>query len=69
MDFIDAVINFLNVTDSTSLLKKNFEILKGKDEYPGERIKAFLSLFILLICYIAILIGLIYILSIFIKNK
>lgn len=67
MDLIDAIINFFNVTDSTSLLKKNFEILKDEDEYLGERIKAFFSLFILIVCYVAIVMVLIYILSNFLK--
>ena len=41
MDILDAIINFFNVTDSTNLLKKNWTIFFDKNEYLGERIKAF----------------------------
>jgi hypothetical protein len=63
MDFLDAIINFFNVTDSTNLLKKNWTILYDKNEYLGERIKAFFSFFILTILYISLIVLLIYIIK------
>jgi len=41
MDILEIIINFFNVTDSSNLVNKNWIILSNKNEYLGERIKAF----------------------------
>ena len=57
MDILDTLVNFFRVTDSSSLLKVNFETLRDKEEYLGERIKAFFSLLLLIICYICLIVA------------
>jgi hypothetical protein len=63
MDILDAIINFFNVTDSTNLLKKNWTILFDKNEYLGERIKAFFLFFILTILYVFLIVLVIYLIK------
>jgi len=63
MDILDAIINFFKVTDSTNLLKKNWIILHDRNEYLGERIKAFFSIFILTILYIFLIALIIYLIK------
>ena len=68
MDILDALINFFRVTESSSLLKVNFETLRDKEEYLGERIKAFFSLVLLIICYFCIIVAIYYLINYFLKN-
>ncbi|MBA4154955.1 MAG: hypothetical protein C0512_11505 [Flavobacterium sp.] len=71
MDFLDIIINFFNVTDSSSLFKKNWTIIFDRDEYLGERIKSFFIFVMLILAYIFIFVFVIYLINyIFqIKNK
>jgi hypothetical protein len=69
MDILDLIINFFNVTGSSSLLKKNFTTFNDKEEYLGERIKSFFLLVILMICYVLTLICLIYLIAYLLSNK
>lgn len=62
MDFVDALINFFRVTDSSSLLNVNFETLRDKEQYLGERIVAFFQILILITLYIFIVTVIVYIL-------
>ncbi|CAM3976640.1 hypothetical protein FLAN108750_02725 [Flavobacterium antarcticum] len=68
MDILDALINFFRVTDSSSLLKVNFETLRDKEEYLGERIKAFFSIVLLIICYICLIVTMYYLINYFVTN-
>ena len=68
MDFLDALVNFFRLTDSSSLLKVNFETLRDKEEYLGERIKAFFSLLLLIICYICLIVAMFYLINYLVKN-
>ena len=68
MDILDAFINFFRVTDSSSLLNVNFETLANKKEYLGERIKAFFSLALLIICYICLIVAIIYLINYLVTN-
>jgi hypothetical protein len=65
MDFISALLDFLNLTDNTHYLGKAYEKLTDKNEYLGERILSFLSLLITLIAFLF----LIYIIYIIIKKQ
>lgn len=60
MDIPDLIINLLNLTDSENLIKKNWNILSDKNEYLGERIISFLAFTILIICYIAFIFGIMF---------
>ncbi|TDW47039.1 hypothetical protein EV144_10555 [Flavobacterium sp. 270] len=57
MDFLDILINFFNVTDNSNLIKINFEKFTDKNEYFGERIKSFVSFTIMILCIIALVFG------------
>ena len=63
MDILDIIINFFNVTDSSNLINKNWIILSDKNEYKGERIKAFFSFLILVILYLFIITFIIYLIK------
>jgi hypothetical protein len=52
MDILDFIINFLNITDSVNLVKKNWDILSDKNEYLGERIKSFFAFIFLILTYL-----------------
>jgi hypothetical protein len=65
MDFISALLDFLNLTDNTHYVRKAYEKLTDKNEYLGERILSFLSLLITLIAFLF----LIYIIYIIIKKQ
>jgi hypothetical protein len=60
MDILDIIINFINVTDSENLVKKNWDILSDKNEYLGERIISLFAFTLLIICYIALIFGIIF---------
>jgi len=49
MDFLTAILDFLNVTDNSHYIKKDIEKLSDKNEYLGPRILSFLSLLLTLI--------------------
>jgi hypothetical protein len=49
MDFLTAILDFLNVTDNSHYIKKDIEKLSDKNEYLGSRILSFLSLLLTLI--------------------
>ena len=61
MDILDAIINFLNITDSANLVKKNWNTLADENEYLGERIKSFLAFIFLIITYLFLIIFSLYI--------
>jgi hypothetical protein len=63
MDFLDIIINFFNVTDFSSFLKKNWRIIIDKEEYLGERIKSFLIFVLLTVAYICIFVFVIYLIN------
>jgi hypothetical protein len=63
MDILDIIINFFNVTDSSNLINKNWIILSDKNEYQGERIKAFFLFLILIILYLFIITFIIYLIK------
>ncbi|GAA4044564.1 hypothetical protein GCM10022388_07290 [Flavobacterium chungnamense] len=63
MDVLDIIINFINVTDSSNLINKNWIILSDKNEYQGERNKAFFSFLILIILYLFIITFIIYLIK------
>lgn len=63
MDFLDIIINFFNVTDSSSLLKKNWRIVFDKEEYLDERIKSFIIFVLLTVAYIFIFVFVIYLIN------
>ncbi len=68
MDILDTLVNFFRVTDSSSLLKVNFETLLDKEEYLGERIKALFSLLLLIICYICLIVAMFYLINHLVTN-
>ncbi len=63
MDILDLILNFLNLTDSNGILKKNWTIFTNKNEYPWERIKSFISFSILILTYLTLIIGITYLIS------
>lgn len=48
MDFVEILMNLLNLDDKSNLFKIHFEKFTNKYEYKGESIKSFI-LFILLV--------------------
>jgi hypothetical protein len=52
MDYLDALFNFLNITDNSHYLRKDYDALIDKKEYLGKRILSFLSILITLIAII-----------------
>jgi hypothetical protein len=46
MEILDTIINFLNVTDNTHYIRKDYDKLIDKNEYLGTRIFSFLSILI-----------------------
>lgn len=67
MDFLDFIINFLNIIDNSSLIRVNFEKFRDPNEYIGERVIGFISFAILLFLYIAMVLGIIYLAYHFLK--
>lgn len=65
MDFLTAIVDFLNVTDNSNYIKKDIKKLLDKNEYLGPRILSFLSLIITLIAIIFF----IYLIYLIIKQK
>lgn len=57
MGFLEILSNLLNLTTSTNLFKIHFEKFTDKNEYLGERIKSFISFTILTLCFIALVLG------------
>jgi hypothetical protein len=49
MDFLSAILDFLNVTDNCYYIKKDIKRILDKNEYLGPRILSFLSLTITII--------------------
>lgn len=49
MDFLTAVVDFLNVSDNSHYIKKDIKKLFDRNEYLGSRIFSFLSLLLTLI--------------------
>jgi hypothetical protein len=41
MDILDAIINFLNITDSVNLVKKKWNTLSDENEYLGKELNSF----------------------------
>ena len=48
MDFLTAILDFLNVTDNSHYIKKDIENLSDKNEYLGQRMLILLSLLLTL---------------------
>jgi len=55
MDYLTILFDFLNVLDSKNILKEKWNILTDKNEYKGTRFFAFLSVFLLVILYFALI--------------
>lgn len=68
MDFLDAIINFFNVTNNSNLLKIYFKRFTDNDEYRGERILSFILFIILTFCYIALVFGILFLIYKFFKQ-
>lgn len=68
MDFLDAIINFFNVTDNSNLVKIYFEKFTDNNEYIGERILSFILFIILIFCYIALVFGILFLIYKFFKQ-
>jgi len=56
MDFVEIVMNLLNLDDKSNLFKIHFEKFTDKNEYTGERIKSFILFTVLLLSSIALII-------------
>jgi len=67
MDYLDLIINFFNVTNNSGLVRKNFDRFRDSDEYKGQRIISFINFILLLLSYIAIVFGIVYLIYYFIK--
>lgn len=65
MDVMDAIINFLNISDNAHFVRKDYNKLIDKNEYLGPRILSFLSLLITLIAILFF----IYVIYLILKNK
>lgn len=61
MDYLDALFNFLNISDNSHYIKKDYNAVIDKNEYFGKRILSFLSILITIIA-IVFLIYIIYLL-------
>lgn len=68
MDYLDLIINFFNVTSSSGLARKYFHKFRDTNEYKGDRIISFIGFLTLLITYIAILFGIIYLTDYFLNK-
>lgn len=67
MDYLDFIVNFFNVSDNSSLIKIYFEKFRDSNEYRGERIISFICFVILLLVYIAMIFGIIFLAYYFLK--
>jgi len=67
MDYLDLIINFFNITDNSGLVRKNFDRFRDSSEYKGQRIISFINFTLLILSYIAIIFGIIYIIYYFLK--
>ncbi len=56
MDFVEILMNLLNLDDKSNLFKIHFEKFTDKYEYKGERIKSFILFIILVVCSLALII-------------
>ena len=52
MDYLDALFNFLNISDNSHYIKKDYNALIDKNEYLGKRILSFLSILITIIAIV-----------------
>lgn len=52
MDYLDALFNFLNISDNSNYIKKDYNSLIDKNEYLGKRILSFLSILITIIAIV-----------------
>jgi len=52
MDYLDAILNFLNIFDNSNYIRKDYNTLTDKNEYLGKRIFSFLSLLITIIALV-----------------
>jgi hypothetical protein len=70
MDFVEILINLLNLDDKSNLFKIHFEKFTDKYEYKGERIKSFILFTILVLFSLALIIFVLFLLyTILIKLK
>ena len=69
MDFLDLIVGFFNLTDSSSIVKKNIAILFDSNEYFGERVKSFFCITFLILAYLAFIFIIIYLVYYFLKSK
>lgn len=67
MDYLDFIVNFFNVSDNSSLIRIYFEKFRDSNEYKGERIISFICFVILLLVYIAMIFGIIFLAYYFLK--
>jgi len=56
MDFVEILINLLNLDDKSNLFKIHFEKFTDKYEHKGERIKSFVLFIILVLSSLALII-------------
>ncbi len=56
MDFVEILIDLLNLDDKSNLFKIHFEKFTDKYEYKRERIKSFILFIILVVCSLALII-------------
>lgn len=67
MDFLDFLSNLSSVNSNSNLIKDSFKSFTDSTEYPGERIKSFIAFLILVLCYIAVAFGILFLIYKFFK--
>jgi hypothetical protein len=60
MDFLDFLNNVCNVTNNSNLIKIHFERFTDKHEYKGERVKSFFAFIVMVLCFTALIFGIVF---------
>lgn len=70
MDFVEIIMNILNLSGISNLFKTHFERFTDKYEYTGERIKSFIAFLILCLSFLFFTIAILFVLyTILLKRK
>lgn len=68
MDFLDFLNNFSTVTNNSNLIKTHFERFTDKNEYKAERVKSFIAFTLIILCFIALIFGIVFLMYKFIYH-
>lgn len=69
MEILSAIIDFFCVLDSKNILNKKWNVIIDSNEYIGTRFIAFVTVLILIVLYLALLAGIIFLFYAYIYRK